>query len=33
MPPFQYLLMHSNAKLSASEKEQLITGLQKTLGQ
>jgi mono/diheme cytochrome c family protein len=33
MPPFQYLLMHSNAKLTDAEKQQLITGLQKTLGQ
>jgi hypothetical protein len=33
MPPIQYLLMHSTAKLSAVEKEQLITGLQKSLGQ
>jgi hypothetical protein len=33
MPPFQYLLMHSAANLSATDKEQLITGLQKTLGQ
>lgn len=33
MPPFQYLLMHADAKLTASEKEQLITGLQKTLSQ
>lgn len=33
MPPFQYLLMHVNAKLIGTEKEQLIFGLQKTLGQ
>ncbi len=33
MPPFQYLLMHANAKLSASDKELLINGLQKTFGQ
>ena len=33
MPPFQYLLMHSNAKLTTAEKQQLVTGLQKSLGQ
>jgi hypothetical protein len=33
MPPFQYLLMHSSAKLSSTEKSDLINGLQKTLGQ
>jgi len=33
MPPMQYLLMHPNAKLTATEKEQLITGLQNSLGQ
>ncbi len=29
MPPFQYLLMHANAKLSAAEKTQLADGFQK----
>ncbi len=29
MPPFQYLLMHANAKLSATEKTQLADGLAK----
>jgi hypothetical protein len=29
MPPFQYLLMHANAKLSAAEKTQLADGLTK----
>jgi hypothetical protein len=33
MPPFQYLLMHRSAKLSPTEKTDLINGLQKTLGQ
>lgn len=33
MPPFQYLLMHGNAKLTSTEKDVLITGLQKSLGQ
>jgi hypothetical protein len=27
MPPFQYLIIHPAARLSASEKEQLINGL------
>ncbi len=27
MPPFQYLLMHPEARLTASEKEQLASGL------
>jgi len=27
MPPFQYLLMHPNAKLTAAEKQSLIDGL------
>lgn len=27
MPPFQYLLMHQDAKLSAAEKQTLIEGL------
>jgi hypothetical protein len=31
MPPFQYLLMHPSAKLSAAEKQALITGLQNSL--
>ncbi len=29
MPPFQYFLMHANAKLSAAEKTQLADGLTK----
>ena len=29
MPPFQYLLMHPTARLSAAEKTQLAVGLQK----
>jgi mono/diheme cytochrome c family protein len=29
MPPFQYLLMHANAKLSATEKNQLANGFSK----
>ena len=33
MPPFQYLLMHSSAKLSSTEKSDLINGLQKTFNQ
>jgi hypothetical protein len=28
MPPGQYLLLHPEARLSASERQQLITGLQ-----
>jgi hypothetical protein len=31
MPPFQYLPMHSNARLSTAEKTQLINGLEATL--
>lgn len=31
MPPWQYLLLHPNANLSAAEKQQLITGLQNSL--
>jgi hypothetical protein len=31
MPPTQYLLMHPSAKLTAAEKEQLVTGLTNTL--
>jgi hypothetical protein len=33
MPPIQYLLMHKAARLSGSEKSQLIDGLLKTIGQ
>lgn len=33
MPPMQYTLMHPNAKLSDSEKQQLIDGMARTLGQ
>ncbi len=33
MPPVQYLLMHSSARLSSLEKTQLSNGLLKTLGQ
>jgi Haem-binding domain len=31
MPPAQYLLMHSNAKLLATEKQALIDGLRNTI--
>jgi cytochrome c551/c552 len=31
MPPFQYLPMHPSAKLSSTEKTQLINGLSNTL--
>jgi cytochrome c551/c552 len=31
MPPGKYLLMHPNARLTAAEKQQLITGLENTL--
>jgi cytochrome c551/c552 len=31
MPPAQYLLMHPNAKLSAADKQALISGLQKSI--
>ncbi len=30
MPPIQYLILHPNASLSASEKQTLISGLQAT---
>ena len=30
MPPFRYVLAHSEAKLSAAEKKQLRDGLQST---
>lgn len=33
MPPLQYLLLHASARLSAGEKEQLITGLANTTSQ
>jgi cytochrome c551/c552 len=33
MPPFQYILMHPNAKLSAVEKQQLVSGLQNSISQ
>jgi cytochrome c551/c552 len=32
MPPAQYLLMHPEARLSDTEKQQLITGLRATVG-
>ena len=32
MPPWDYLLMHPDARLSYEEKAQLINGLQATLG-
>ena len=32
MPPSMYLLMHRTAKLSASERQQLIQGLARTIG-
>ncbi len=31
MPPFQYLIMHPDASLSAAEKNELISGLGKSL--
>ncbi len=31
MPPRQYLLLHPEARLSAEEKQQLITGFQKSV--
>ena len=31
MPPFQYLIIHSNARFSAAQKEQLIQGLQNSV--
>jgi len=33
MPPFQYLLEHPAANLTPAEKQQLILGLQASLGQ
>ncbi len=33
MPPWYYTLMHPNAKLSDSEKQELIIGLQASVGQ
>jgi hypothetical protein len=33
MPPAQYLIIHTNAKLSDADKQALITGLQASLGQ
>jgi cytochrome c551/c552 len=33
MPPAIYLIMHPNARLSASEKQELIQGLQATFAQ
>ncbi len=33
MPPASYLLLHPEARLTDAEKQQLITGLQNTLGQ
>lgn len=30
MPPFQYLIIHSNARFSTQEKQDLINGLQAT---
>jgi mono/diheme cytochrome c family protein len=32
MPPPQYLLLHPEARLTMAEKEQLIAGLEKTVG-
>jgi hypothetical protein len=31
MPPFKYLLMHPEAKLTASERQALIDGLSNSL--
>jgi hypothetical protein len=31
MPPFQYLIMHPEARLTSTEKQQLITGLMDSL--
>jgi mono/diheme cytochrome c family protein len=31
MPPLQYLLMHTSARLSSTEKDQLIEGLNSTI--
>lgn len=33
MPPFQFLIMHPEARLTDAEKQALIQGLQATLGQ
>ena len=33
MPPFQYLIMHPEARLTDAEKQTLIQGFQATLGQ
>ncbi len=33
MPPLQYMLIHTNAHLSDTEKDQLISGLQTSLAQ
>jgi mono/diheme cytochrome c family protein len=33
MPPAQFLLMHPEARLTESEKQELITGFRATLGQ
>jgi hypothetical protein len=33
MPPFQYILIHRNAILTSTERDELATGLAKTLGQ
>lgn len=33
MPPFQYLIMHPEARLSKKEKEALIKGLVRTFGE
>ncbi|MGC8653786.1 MAG: heme-binding domain-containing protein [Candidatus Kryptoniota bacterium] len=33
MPPFQYLIMHPEARLSKTEKDALIRGLIKTFGE
>ncbi len=32
MPPWDYLLLHGEAKLSAQQKEKLVAGLEKTFG-
>jgi Haem-binding domain len=31
MPPFQYLILHPNANLSATDRQALISGLQKSI--
>jgi|SRR3989337_2104103 len=33
MPPFQFLILHPDARFTESEKQRLIQGLQVTLGQ